>query len=567
MKYEYIYKTLSTYVFYITFNFTPIKEFFLNNGIEWLEHKDKKILLINYDKTKNNHFQFLDNLDDIIKDNNNKIIPILCNGNDYLHLDDISPKTDFNSQIETHLFHSLFRKNIEDYYKPKQLIDIIYKMGQIPKNSEERIIGIGFIDIADYTFLSKFLSPIENQIVLNGLFNAFNEVLKKHGGFLNKLEGDSMEFQFGTYDNKKSRKENINEIAHRLFYSCVEMQKICFHFNQADEEFLQSFENEISILSIHEAFNIISSLRNDENTAASLKALFQIRIRIGANIGEVSIGNFGPDDAKQLDIIGMPVIIAKRMEATAPVGGFRISDEFYNILDKVGVIDEYYHKVKNEANTHNGLFKDLTKKELFKFSEVVLKDKKNTLFKSYSVLVTADLPESIASQVENLLHKDQFGVDKIIEIIKYYRGNRWITKAIEAVLLKNNVHLRKEKMIKFLTPRAYQKMLENKNGNSSEVDKQINQKYSLFSILDALGKKQDELKKNSFEDEKDPPFIKYEQYMEEKTKSIMNKHKKMEELRIKRTHFFEITFNLIFHYIRASILEYQQIPDVQPIEE
>ena len=59
---------------------------------------------------------------------------------------------------------------------------------------------------------------------------------------------------------------------------------------------------------------------------------FQIRIRIGANIGEVMIGNFGPSGAKHWDIVGLPVINAKRMEATAPIGGLRISSEFFDIL-------------------------------------------------------------------------------------------------------------------------------------------------------------------------------------------------------------------------------------------
>ena len=92
---------------------------------------------------------------------------------------------------------SSLRKEIQDYYLPKQLIEAIIEKGEIPKHSMESQIGIGFIDIADYSFLSKFLSPNENHIVLNGLYAAFSWVLKRHGGYLNKTEGDSIMFHFG----------------------------------------------------------------------------------------------------------------------------------------------------------------------------------------------------------------------------------------------------------------------------------------------------------------------------------------------------------------------------------
>ncbi|QEN07817.1 hypothetical protein EXM22_07370 [Oceanispirochaeta crateris] len=74
------------------------------------------------------------------------------------------------------------RQDIERFYLPRQLVNAITEIGAIPNDSEEALVGIGFLDIADYTFLSKFLSPNENQTVLNGLYSAFNWVLNKHGG-------------------------------------------------------------------------------------------------------------------------------------------------------------------------------------------------------------------------------------------------------------------------------------------------------------------------------------------------------------------------------------------------
>src|SRR6056297_3855855 len=131
-----------------------------------------------------------------------------------------------------------FRKRIEEYYLPKQLINAILEKGEIPTSTAEQFVGIGFIDIADYTFLSKFLSPNENQMVLNGLYAAFSHVLKRHGGFLNKIEGDSLMFHFGGSIDPELEKMNRDEkerfISRELFYTCIEMQRVAFLFNQAN---------------------------------------------------------------------------------------------------------------------------------------------------------------------------------------------------------------------------------------------------------------------------------------------------------------------------------------------
>ncbi|MDC7240639.1 MAG: adenylate/guanylate cyclase domain-containing protein, partial [Spirochaetales bacterium] len=221
------------------------------------------------------------------------------------------------------------RRDIERFYLPRHLVNAITEIGAIPNDSEEAIVGIGFLDIADYTFLSKFLSPNENQTVLNGLYSAFNWVLNKHGGYLNKLEGDSLMFQYGGPIDPNVRGLNDAEaehyIAKELFYTCIELQRVCILFNQANDKFLYSEEEGTTKEEILKAFDIIRGLRNNEFLSPSINALFQIRIRIGASIGKVMIGNFGPEGSKHWDVIGMPVINAKRMESTAPIGGVRIS--------------------------------------------------------------------------------------------------------------------------------------------------------------------------------------------------------------------------------------------------
>ena len=50
-------------------------------------------------------------------------------------------------------------QSIEEFYLPKHLVQAIYAIGRIPDHSSEGLVGVGFIDIADYTHLSRYLSP------------------------------------------------------------------------------------------------------------------------------------------------------------------------------------------------------------------------------------------------------------------------------------------------------------------------------------------------------------------------------------------------------------------------
>jgi class 3 adenylate cyclase len=229
---------------------------------------------------------------------------------------------------------------IRDYYTPQGLLKALCEMGQIPQHSLESHVGVGFIDIADYTYLSKFLSPKENQIVLNGLYTAFQIVLERHGGYMNKIEGDSMMFQFDDVLDRRLRglgkEERLSLIARELFFTCVEMQRICILFNHADDRFLDSSAPPEAHEALADAFGIINNLRKKNDAYSTLFAFYQIRIRIGANIGEVTIGNFGPYGSKHWDVIGLPVINAKRMESTAPVGGLRISRDFSKYWRRTG---------------------------------------------------------------------------------------------------------------------------------------------------------------------------------------------------------------------------------------
>jgi len=342
----------------------------------------------------------------------------------------------------------------------------------------------------------------------------------------------------------------------------VEMQRVCYLFNLADPALIASLGDADSKEIVQSAFNIISNMRNDAVFSSSFNALFQIRIRIGANIGEVRIGNFGPPGRKHWDVIGVAVIDAKRMESTAPVGGLRISDAFYKLLEENGIVESYFREFIAEASNINGYFSKMTLDELFFNSRVVLKDKKNAEFTTYSVQVNPNLPEMIRDQVRLLLDRGTIGAAKIVELIQYYRGNRYVIQAIEDLFTKVGVKLRKHKILHYMQPKAYRKIRERYAGDEAKIRRFINHHFSLFVLLQTLGKYQDSIKKSYAQPEAPETFENWDTYMHDQVGKINNQYKLSVKSTIHNTFFYNVVYPLVFKCIKASLLEHQTVHEV-----
>ncbi|OQY33357.1 MAG: hypothetical protein B6241_08010 [Spirochaetaceae bacterium 4572_59] len=412
------------------------------------------------------------------------------------------------------------QEDIQRYYLPQHLVKAITEIGAIPEKSEEALVGVGFLDIADYTFLSKFLSAKENQTILNGLYSAFDWVLKKHGGYLNKIEGDSLMFQYGGPIDPRTRGLNEEEIrlyiSTELFYTCIELQRVCNLFNQANDKFLYSEEEGKTKESILEAFDIISGLRNNEFLSPSINALFQIRIRVGASIGKVQIGNFGPDGSKHWDIIGMPVIYAKRMESTAPIGGLRISEEYYRLLDEQGIIESYHTRFKRESSA---------------------------MFSDY----------------RSLLQKDEPGASRIIIFLQYYRGNQYVINKLEELFDRLKIHIRKEELLKLLLPGRYRYYISQAMGDEEKARELIHEEFTLKDIMDILGELQDAVKHPR--DEAPaliPDYPGYADYFKVEEYKITTRYDEIKNSIAHTSYFYNLLFPLFFRHIKSSVLEYQQ---------
>jgi len=453
------------------------------------------------------------------------------------------------------------RRKIEDFYLPQQLVEAIVEAGGIYTKSNETLIAIGFLDIARYTFLSQFLSPPENQTVLNGLYSAFNWVLRKHGGYLNKIEGDSLMFHYGgpidPLVKDMDEDDAVKFMARELFYTCVELQRVSSLFNSTNQNYLKKISNRSTVDAILEAYRILGELRKGY-ASASFNALFQIRIRVGASLGKVLIGNFGPEGAKQWDVIGMPVIEAKRMESSAPIGGLRITSDFFNILDENGITTEYHRRIKREAQALGSVYRDISFGELFQKAVVYLKDKKNAEFETYSIQVNPSLPESIRDQSKLLLTRGETGADDIVNFIKYFRGNHFVINQLEGLFDKMGIHIRKDSLYRIMFPGKYKTLLMKLDGEIIRLREQIAGDHNLYSLLELLGKLQDSVKgRNSLQPEKSDEFSGYDHWMAEMRATVQRSYDLNKGITHQAYYFYNVIFPMFFANIKAAILEYQ----------
>ncbi|MDC7219806.1 MAG: adenylate/guanylate cyclase domain-containing protein [Spirochaetales bacterium] len=449
-----------------------------------------------------------------------------------------------------------FLQKAESYYSHRQLIDFLLAKGAVPQQPVESTVGIGFLDIVNYSYLSKWLSPQENQLILNGLYSAFAHVIKKNGGFLNKVEGDSLMFHFGGNIDPQTESKSPNELnrylAGNLFHTCVEVQRTCQLFNEASKDFLDQGCDEKTRESIEGAFSIISNLRMNLAMASGVNARFQIQIRVGASIGTVCMGNFGPHGKKQWDVIGEPVIEGRRMEMSAPVGGLRISEKLYKLLDKNGVVQKYYEDFRSRALEVGGKYCVIRQDELFAFREVVIKNKKGARFKSYSVQVLSDLPENIAHKIISFLELGEEGADEILELLQYFRGNRLVVEAVEEALEEKGIFLNKEELLKIISPRKYDQ--------PSLYNKALTAKISLFKIFSLLGAYQDRIDKDLKTSAARHSAGSGEgNYLARKREEIMADYKYYEKRYRFKVYFDRVTFPLVFRSIKSDILAFQSL--------
>ena len=111
------------------------------------------------------------------------------------------------SQIENRLRTAFSR------FVPKEIIDDLAKVGDadIGSTNEKRKVAVLISDIRNFTTISEVNQPENVVSFLNGYFTRMVDVIKKHGGTIDKFMGDAVMALFGapvSYEDNASRAVN-----------------------------------------------------------------------------------------------------------------------------------------------------------------------------------------------------------------------------------------------------------------------------------------------------------------------------------------------------------------------
>lgn len=178
----------------------------------------------------------------------------------------------------------VLRRSFESYFPPSVVRRIMAHPDLITSSGHEKELTILFSDIKSFTTHSSTMEPDEIQRLLNEYFDAMVEIVFKYDGTVDKFIGDGLMVFFGD-------PEPQDDHALRCVRAAMEMQA---KVRQLKEKW-------------------------------EAERRMPIQIRIGINTGKVVVGNMGSARRLSYTVLGAPVNLAQRLEASAPVGGILIS--------------------------------------------------------------------------------------------------------------------------------------------------------------------------------------------------------------------------------------------------
>ncbi len=152
--------------------------------------------------------------------------------------------------------------------------------------SERRLATIMFADISGFTAMSEKMDPEEVTRVMNACFGMLEDIIKKHGGTIDKFIGDCVMVLFGVP---------------------------------------RALEN-----APLQAINTAIEMRNGLNTFnRDQKLAIPLGIHIGINTGTVLAGQVGGADKKDFTVMGDTVNLASRLEDASEKGQILVGPDTY----------------------------------------------------------------------------------------------------------------------------------------------------------------------------------------------------------------------------------------------
>lgn len=163
------------------------------------------------------------------------------------------------------------------YVDPAVANTIWERRDELSLAGEERIATVMFTDIRSFTALSYGRPPADVLRWLNRYLTAMDEVIREHGGFLNKFIGDGLMIIFGLPLSR-----GVQDDACRAIRAALAMLK------------------RVEVLNRQHAGN---------------PEMPQIRIGIGIHTGPLMAGSIGSASRQEYSVIGETVNLASRLES------------------------------------------------------------------------------------------------------------------------------------------------------------------------------------------------------------------------------------------------------------
>jgi len=150
----------------------------------------------------------------------------------------------------------------------------------------KRVQTILFSDIRGFTAMSEKREPDEVVEVINFYLNLQTQIIRRHGGDIDKFIGDEIMSVFDSGDGKG---------LHNAVAAAMEIQRVM----------------------------------SQENECRAEQGMITVAVGIGINRGEVVAGNMGSADRMDFTSVGAPVNLASRLCSHAPGGEILLPKELY----------------------------------------------------------------------------------------------------------------------------------------------------------------------------------------------------------------------------------------------
>ena len=224
------------------------------------------------------------------------------------------------------------------------------------RGGEERIMTALFSDIADFSTISETLTPNELVDFINLYLTEMCEIIERHGGTIDKFEGDAVVAFFGApiyFDNHASR----------AVLACIEQQQR-----------IQSLRQEWKASDA-----LPGKLRRMADSWAIEGKTF-MHVRMGLASGPMVVGNMGSKTRADYTMMGDTVNLASRLEGLQKYYGtsIAINDSIYELvngeiearkLDDVQVVGKTESVAVYEVLGTRGSLKDNERASLVLYQE------------------------------------------------------------------------------------------------------------------------------------------------------------------------------------------------------